>query len=113
MIDLQLLRDGTTLHSFRFNSAAGQNAAASARAPSPRFDIGKPSRTVACAEEEPGMPIITEVKVSEVGMTATRPMSIPRAEVVSMPKMNGSTSERPAMPPRPGKMPTESPSSTP
>ena len=62
-----------------------ENAAPSARAASPRFASGKPSSTVACEALDPGMPISTEVNVSEVGMTATRPMSMASAEVASIP----------------------------
>ena len=56
-----------------------------ARAASPFLARGKPSSTVAWLALEPGIPIMTEVKVSPVGMTATMPISIPSAEVVSMP----------------------------
>ena len=60
-------------------------AADSARAAWPCFASGKPSSTVACDALDPGMPMRTEEKVSEVGMTATRPISMPRAEISSMP----------------------------
>ena len=61
------------------------NAADSARAACPCLARGKPSSTVAWLALEPGMPIRTEEKVSEVGITATRPMSMPSAEIESMP----------------------------
>ena len=60
-------------------------AAESASAARPSRDIGKPSSTVAWLAEEPGIPIKTDAKVSEVGITATRPISIASAEVASMP----------------------------
>ena len=40
---------------------------------------------VACDAEDPGIPIITEGKVSDVGMTATIPMSKAKALWGSMP----------------------------
>ena len=49
-------------------------AADSARAARPFFAIGNPSRTVACEADDPGIPISTEAKVSEVGTTATIPI---------------------------------------
>ena len=89
------------------------NAAASARAASPCCDSGKPSSTVAWLALDPGIPMSTDVKVSDVGMTATRPISIASADTVSMPYRNGMSSDRPAIPPRPGKTPTVRPSTTP
>ena len=62
-----------------------KNAADSARAASPRFAIGKPSRIVAWDAALPGSPIRMELKVSPVGTTASRPMSSASAETVSMP----------------------------
>ena len=88
-------------------------AADSARAALPFWAIGKPSKTVACDAEEPGMPIKTEAKVSEVGTTATIPIINARPKTGSMPNMKGNKSDRPAMPPRPGKTPMHSPMSTP
>ena len=89
------------------------NAAERARAASPFFAIGKPSRTVAWEAEEPGMPMSTEAKVSEVGITAIRPTMSARPLTGSIPKTKGRTRLRPAMPPRPGNTPTERPSKTP
>ena len=86
-----------------------EKAAPRARSASPRFASGKPSSTVACAALDPGIPIKSDVNVSEVGMTATSPMSMASAEVGSMPYRNGSSRDRPTMPPRPGKMPIRSP----
>ena len=60
-------------------------AAESARAAWPFLERGKPSSTVAWLAEEPGMPISTEAKVSEVGITATRPTMSARPETGSMP----------------------------
>ncbi len=51
-------------------------AADRARAASPRFDIGKPSSTVACELLPPGIPISTDENVSAVGVTAIIPMII-------------------------------------
>jgi hypothetical protein len=59
------------------------------------------------------MPNRTEAKVSEVGTTAIRPTISARPETGSMPNMKGRTSDRPAIPPRPGNTPTDRPSSTP
>ena len=61
------------------------NAADSARAACPCLASGKPSSTVAWLALDPGMPISTEEKVSEVGITATSPISMPSAEIESMP----------------------------
>ena len=89
------------------------NAAASARAACPCCDRGKPSSTVAWLALEPGIPMSTEVKVSDVGITATRPTSVASAETVSIPYRNGIMMASPAMPPSPGKAPIASPSITP
>ena len=89
------------------------NAAPRARAPSPRLAIGKPSTTVACEPEVPGIPISTEGKVSDVTVGASRPIIIDSACDSSMPNTNGSTRDSPAMPPRPGNMPTTIPSTVP
>ena len=89
------------------------NAADSARAACPCLAIGNPSSTVAWLALDPGIPISTDEKVSEVGITATRPISIPSAEIGSMPYRNGTRSERPAIPPRPGMTPMTSPTDTP
>ena len=62
-----------------------KKAAERARAASPRLAIGNPSRIVAWEAALPGMPISTEVKVSPVGTTASRPISSASAEIVSMP----------------------------
>ena len=43
-------------------------------AASPRFAIGKPSSTVACDADDPGIPINTDAKVSDVGTTANMPI---------------------------------------
>ena len=88
-------------------------AAESARAASPRLAMGKPSSTVACDADEPGMPISTEAKVSEVGTTATMPTISARPRTGSIPNMNGSSSDSPAIPPRPGNTPMQSPMTTP
>ncbi len=66
-------------------SIEAKKAAESARAAWPSLASGKPSSTVAWEADEPGMPISTEEKVSEVGITATRPISMASAEVWSMP----------------------------
>ena len=47
-------------------------AALSARAPSPRLAMGKPSSTVAAVPAPPGTPISTELKVSAVAVTASQ-----------------------------------------
>ena len=90
-----------------------ENAAPRARAASPFRASGNPSSTVAWEALEPGMPMSTEVKVSEVGMTATSPTSMARADTGSMPWRKGISSDRPTMPPSPGKIPTTRPSNTP
>ena len=89
------------------------NAADRARAAIPFFAMGNPSRTVACDADEPGIPIRTEANVSEVGTTATIPTINARPRIGSSPNMKGSTSDRPAMPPRPGKIPIARPNITP
>ncbi len=61
------------------------NAAANARDAWPCWDRGKPSSTVAWLALEPGMPISTDVNVSDVGITATMPINVASAEIVSMP----------------------------
>lgn len=50
------------------------NAADRARAAWPLRASGKPSSTVACEAEEPGIPMSTEENVSDVGTTATIPI---------------------------------------
>ena len=86
-----------------------EKAAPRARAPSPRLANGNPSTTVACDPAVPGIPISTEGKVSEVTVGANNPIIIDKACDSSMPKTNGRTIDRPAIPPSPGKMPTRSP----
>ena len=61
------------------------NAAESARAASPFLASGKPSSTVACEADDPGIPIRTEAKVSDVGITATNPTIRDRPETASIP----------------------------
>ena len=61
------------------------NAADKARAAWPCLARGKPSSTVAWLALEPGIPMRTEAKVSDVGITATRPINMPRAEIGSIP----------------------------
>ena len=51
-----------------------EKAADKARAACPFFAKGKPSSTVACDDDEPGMPIRTDANVSDVGTTATNPI---------------------------------------
>ncbi len=60
-------------------------AALSARAASPRRANGKPSRIVAWEDADPGMAIRTDVKVSEVGTTASIPISMAKAAVGGTP----------------------------
>ena len=55
------------------------------------------------------MPMSTLAKVSEVGTTATMPIISARPSTGSMPNMKGSSSDSPAMPPRPGKTPRRGP----
>ena len=55
----------------------------------------------------------TEVKVSDVGITATMPTSMASADTVSIPYRKGIKMASPAMPPSPGKAPTANPSITP
>jgi hypothetical protein len=88
-------------------------AADNARAACPCFDIGKPSNTVAWLDDDPGIPINTDAKVSEVGTTAIRPIINANPMIGSRPKIKGNIKERPAIPPRPGKIPTDRPRTTP
>ena len=90
-----------------------ENAADNARAACPRLAIGNPSSTVAWLAEDPGIPIKTDAKVSDVGTTATMPTIRARPKIGSMPNMNGSSSDKPAIPPRPGKTPMHNPITTP
>ncbi len=60
-------------------------AADSARAASPFFASGNPSSTVAWLADEPGIPMRTEAKVSDVGITAIRPTMSARPETGSIP----------------------------
>ena len=89
------------------------NAADRALAPSPLLASGNPSKTVAWEPDVPGMPIKTEGKVSEVVVTDWRPIIIASARLGSMPNTNGNNSANPAVPPRPGRMPTIRPITTP
>ncbi len=66
-------------------SIEAKKAADNARAASPFCARGKPSSTVAWLAERAGMPISTEEKVSDVGITATSPINIASADVWSMP----------------------------
>jgi len=88
-------------------------AAERARAALPFLAMGNPSKTVACDAEDPGIPISTDAKVSEVGMTAIIPIINANPNTGSIPNINGSKSERPAMPPSPGKTPIARPIATP
>ncbi len=90
-----------------------KKAAESPLAACPCFARGKPSSTVAWLADEPGIPIKTEAKVSDVGITATSPINIARAVVDSIPYKNGINNDKPAIPPRPGRMPTIRPVITP
>ena len=67
------------------SSSEAEKAAPGARAASPFLASGKPSSTVAWEADDPRIPINTDVNVSEVGMTATRPTSMPSAATASMP----------------------------
>ena len=89
------------------------NAADNALAASPFFASGNPSSTVAWEADEPGIPIKTEAKVSDVGTTATIPIIRARPRIGSIPNMNGSSSDNPAIPPSPGSTPTHNPITTP
>ena len=60
-------------------------AAARARAACPARASGNPSSTVAWEADEPGIPISTEAKVSEVGITATSPTIMARPDTGSIP----------------------------
>ena len=90
-----------------------ENAADKALDASPFCAKGNPSKTVAWLALEPGIPIKMDVKVSEVGMTATSPTKVASADTVSIPYRNGTIIERPAIPPKPGKAPMASPNITP
>ena len=68
---------------------------------------------VACDAAVPGMPSITEAMVSLVEVTANMPSSRAKAEMGSIPKVNGSRSTRPMMPPKPGMAPSQIPMNTP
>ena len=89
------------------------NAADSARAACPCCERGNPSSTVAWLALEPGIPMSTEVNVSDVGITATRPTNMASADTVSIPYRKGIMMASPAMPPSPGKAPIARPSITP
>ena len=88
-------------------------AAESARAACPFLAMGKPSSTVAWLAEDPGIPIRTDAKVSDVGTTATIPTISARPRIGSMPNMNGKSRDSPAIPPRPGNTPIHNPIRTP
>ena len=88
-------------------------AAERARAAIPFFAMGKPSRTVACEADDPGIPISTDANVSEVGTTATMPIIRARPYTGSSPNIKGNTSDRPAIPPSPGNTPIARPMVTP
>ena len=88
-------------------------AADKARAAIPFLAMGNPSSTVACEADEPGIPISTEAKVSDVGTTATIPTISARPKIGSIPNMKGNKSDSPAMPPRPGNTPMHRPITTP
>ena len=62
---------------------------------------------------DPGMPISTDAKVSEVGTTATMPIINAKPRIGSIPNIKGRSSDRPAIPPSPGKTPTAKPITTP
>jgi hypothetical protein len=55
----------------------------------------------------------TEGKVSEVAVTDCKPIIMASAFVGSMPKTNGKSRASPAVPPRPGRIPTTNPRNTP
>ena len=84
-----------------------------ARAASPFFDMGNPSITVAWELAVPGMPMRTDGKVSDVAVTDCSPIIMARAIDGSIPNRNGRISARPAVPPRPGRIPTARPRNTP
>ena len=90
-----------------------KNAADNALAACPFLAKGKPSITVACAETEPGTPIKTAGKVSEVATTDNNPIIIAIPEIGSIPKTNGSNNDNPTVPPNPGITPTTKPIKTP
>ena len=62
-----------------------EKAAPNALDACPFLARGKPSSMVAWLELDPGIPMSIEVKVAEVGMTATSPMSVARADTSSIP----------------------------
>ena len=90
-----------------------KNAADNALAACPFLAKGKPSITVAWAETEPGTPIKTAGKVSEVATTDNNPIIIAIPEIGSIPKTNGSNNDNPTVPPNPGITPTTKPIKTP
>ena len=90
-----------------------KNAADNALAACPFFAKGKPSITVAWAETEPGTPIKTAGKVSEVATTDNSPIIIAIPETGSIPNTNGSNNDNPTVPPNPGITPTTKPIKTP
>ena len=49
------------------------------------------------------MPINTDAKVSDVGTTAINPIINASPSIGSIPNIKGSKSDRPAIPPKPGK----------
>ena len=59
------------------------------------------------------MPMSTEGKVSDAAVTEVNPIIRASADAGSMPKKNGRTSDIPAIPPSPGRMPTTRPMNTP
>ena len=61
-------------------TSEAENAAAKACRALPALASGKPSITVACDPADPGMPIRTEVNVSAVASTASRPIIVASAE---------------------------------
>lgn len=82
-----------------------KKAAERARAPSPRFAMGKPSRTVDCEELLPGIPMRTEGNVSAVGVTAIMPIIKGKAWDGSIPNTKGKSTAIPALPPSAGSTP--------
>ena len=90
-----------------------KKAADKALAAWPFFAKGKPSITVACADTEPGTPIKTAGKVSDVATTDIKPIIIAIPETGSIPKTNGSSKDKPTVPPKPGITPTTKPNATP
>ena len=90
-----------------------EKAADNARAACPFFAKGNPSSTVAWEEDDPGIPINTDAKVSEVGTTATKPIIKANPYTGSRPNMKGSINDNPAIPPKPGNIPMDIPITTP